>query len=781
MQQCLNPWCKDIDLLNKSEIKSMGSYSRKISGKNLSLASDTDLSHFVSQQLEMLIMRISNSAELLNTKSLHKLLTLYSNTLSGSSSSSSHIVRDRLQYICLTVLQKERNPITKELMQLLEASRLNTELFVKIDVMNAADDGNSEYIEEKIYSDQQQYEKILPKIWMKKELLASFANKGDVESLLSSIETLNTALDSADLNETNQYKTAVTSKQIDNSKKQHDIFLKQSIKRFLENCTDINLAFVMMDKLLRSVIGQKVCNYGHFLTMIDIGIENPSPKSHWFQIKNLLQLLLNIPNRAITDIIIYDKLIKYCLVHQDIVGLTDALQMLFDWKDEIKQDDITQKLSSQLFEEIMEFVSNKSSDAALHLFEKLLNYSEQPSFKCLYWVLKSCADVGDEIGLETVKDLMITNNITQNEWDLNIYNAIIKCNSFKGDLKIKDSLYLFKQLLEYNLIPNISTFNALLSHHKYAKDNSDIINVEFILNQIEDIQFYVLKPSQDTFSIILEYCAKHKHKQIANKLLNMIHELPNDDRLKVINDKSVWLHYLQCFDSYQEIVDQINTIFTLYKGIGANLLTNDMIQHFQNVIYDNDNNDNNQHQILLSDIVLRMRNMETLIDILIENYNLENNVPITLEMTGYCKVFDVIYMMNKSDINQNNIESAIYTLSQIDTIFWRFMDKMKEINIFFPDPDLLKPYLYLKDILLQCHQLSSSSIDNQDIIFDGINDGIFRFIEYGVFVSSELIVDLCDHIEMTNTRKDKIIQRYDERRKHQQDLRRKQPLPHFSY
>ena len=57
----------------------------------------------------------------------------------------------------------------------------------------------------------------------------------------------------------------------------------------------------MMDKLLRSTIGQKVSNYGHFLTMIDIGIENPSPKSHWFQIKNLLQLLLNIPNRAITD------------------------------------------------------------------------------------------------------------------------------------------------------------------------------------------------------------------------------------------------------------------------------------------------------------------------------------------------------------------------------------------------------------------------------------------------------------------------------------------------
>ena len=107
---------------------------------------------------------------------------------------------------------------------------------------------------------------------------------------------------------------------------------------------------------------------------------------------------------------------------------------------------------------------------------------------------------------------------------------------------------------------------------------------------------------------------------------------------------------------------------------------------------------------------------------------------------------------------------------------------MKEINIFFPDPDLLKPYLYLKDIELQCYELSSAPtmMNNRDV-FNDINQGIFQFIEYGVFVSPELIIDLCDYIRMTKSRRDTIIQRYNDRKKYEQSLRREQTLPNFSY
>ena len=739
---------------------------------NNDFLSDKDLITFVSQQLELLIMRVSNSAQLMNIQSLEMLLKLYSNIFINnnisSPSSSSHIIRDRLQYICLNVLQKEKKPLSSKLMKLLESARLNTELFIKIDVMNAADHGNSEYIEEKILSQQQQQQ-----LWMKKELLTSFANKGDVNSVLSAFESVNKLLSESTLIDG------------ENIKKQHQIFLKESIKKFLENCNDINMAFVMMDKLLRSPISQKFVNFGHFLTMIDIGIENKSEKSQWFQIKHLLQLLLNIPYKTINDIIIYDKLIKYCLIHNDIVGLSDALQMLFDCHNDIKNK---QKISQKLFEQIMEFISNKSSDAALHLFQKLSNYSEKPTFKCLYWVLKACGDIGDEIGLQTVKDLMITNNINQNQWDINIYNSIIECNSFKGKLKIKQSLNLFQKLLSNNLLPNIETFNALLSHHKHSNhddddddvddDDDDDLMLNFILNQIDQIKFYNLEPSQDTFSIILEYCAKHKNKEIGNQLLNMIHELPSKQQSKIINDEYVWLYYLQCFDSYKQLFNQLTFIFKSFKGgIGGNLLTNNIFKHLVNVVYNNHNNDES-HDI--SNIVLAMRNMETLIDLIIDNNDNNNNdtMMIKLEMTGYCKVFDVIYMINKSYIDENNIESWIYSLNQIEIIFWRFLEKMKDINIFFPDPDLLKPYLYLKDIELECYQLSSSSkMINIKNKYDNINDGLFQFIQYGVFVSPQLIIDLCHNLSINENTTNNILTQYKQRRKYEQNVRQQQSLP----
>ena len=722
-------------------------------------------------------MRVSDSAELMNVNSLKKLLKLYSHTLSSSTSSSSHIVRDRLQYICLTVLQqRNKSQISSDLMKLLESARLNTELFLKIDGMNAVDNGNTDYIKEKIISPEQQYEKLLPELWLKKELLASFANKGDVQSLLSSLDSLNNLLYPKDNHrQLEQYKDSQkTLAQIDQFKKQHLIFLRDAINKFLNNCTDINLAFVMMDKCLRSEIGQKVVHFGYFLRMVDIGIKHPTSTSHWFQIKNLLQQFLNIPYRSIWQIEIYEQLMKYCLVHQDIVGLTDALQMFFDWYPE--KSNFEQRLSSELFEQIMEFIANKSSDAALHLFERISKYSDKPTFQCFYWCLKACADHGDEIGVETVRDLMIANGIDQSQWNTQIYNAIIGCNSFKSfdDRKIEDSLRLFKELLANDLQPDTDTFNALLSHHKNT-NNDSIIDVDFMLHQMEQMKLFKVEPSQDTFSIILEFCCKHKHKEIAVTILSMIESLPMDQRLVVIQNKSVWLHYMQCFDTYQEISSQIDEIFQCYhkQKIGAQFLTNNMVEHITNICC----SDICDQASLFGGVVKSCRNIQSLIEQMIENY--DESQSISLEMNGYCKVFDVIYKMSKEQITERNIESGMYNLTQIDELFWRFMDIMKDLNIFFPDPDLLKPWLYSKDVELECLEQSSSLSALERDKYESIVDGIFEFIEYGVFVSPELIYDLCDNLDIDKNRSDDILQAYNERRKYAQKQRRKQPLPNF--
>ncbi len=77
---------------------------------------------------------------------------------------------------------------------------------------------------------------------------------------------------------------------------------------------------------------------------------------------------------------------------------------------------------------------------------------------------------------------MITNNINKTEWNINIYNAIINCNSFKGNIKINESIELYNELLLQNLLPNIETFDALLSHHKNTND-SNAIHVEFMSEQ----------------------------------------------------------------------------------------------------------------------------------------------------------------------------------------------------------------------------------------------------------------------------------------------------------
>merc|ERR1712176_1292920 len=102
----------------------------------------------------------------MNEVSLCKLLQLYANTLA---SSSSHIVRDKLQYICLTVLRdKSVNP---QMIALIESAHLNTELFEKKEhKMN--ENGNNNYDD-----------------YDRKDLFASYANKGDVQSLLSAMDS----------------------------------------------------------------------------------------------------------------------------------------------------------------------------------------------------------------------------------------------------------------------------------------------------------------------------------------------------------------------------------------------------------------------------------------------------------------------------------------------------------------------------------------------------------------------------------------------------------------
>ena len=113
--------------------------------------SDANLGEFVSAQLEQLIMRVSNSAELMDVASLRRrLLQLYTHTLVETAPASSHIIRDRLQYMCLTVLQQQKRPVADDVMALLESARLNTALFVKLNVMNAAEGGDSEYMQERL-------------------------------------------------------------------------------------------------------------------------------------------------------------------------------------------------------------------------------------------------------------------------------------------------------------------------------------------------------------------------------------------------------------------------------------------------------------------------------------------------------------------------------------------------------------------------------------------------------------------------------------------------------
>ena len=810
LQRCLEPWCHDIDIGTKSMAQSVGSYGRKTRGKSSpSFLSDDDEMEFVAQQLEQLIMRVSNSAELMDSQSLHKLLKLYSTTISNSCTpAASHIVRDRLQYICLSVLQRQKGPISREIMSLLEASRVNTEYIEqklsKSKRQQFASSANS--LQQQPQPQQQEqgeeeeeplqlHDKILADGGMKKELLASFANTGDVEALLLSMESVDKLLSSSK-REDIQIGGGHTLRRKE-VLHQHHMFLREAINKFLNRCTDINVSFVMMDKLLRSRAGQRVVTFGYFQRMIDIGIRAPTATSHWFQIKNLLQLLLALPYRTILQIDIFDKLINYCLVHQDIVGLTDALQMLFDWTDdEHRGTALTTKLSADLMERIMEFIATKSGDAALHLFQRLSPLAAQPTLRCLYWVLAASADRGDVVGTDTVRDLMVTNGILQEEWDVEVYNAIIRCNSFSGALKMEESLRLLDDLVANGLTPNIETFNGLLSHHRGSGvgdkqndnegDGSMRIDVDFMLNLIEQMEVYHVKASHDTFGIILEFCAQHKEREIALKLWATIHELPDEEREAVIGNASVWLHYVQCFGDYRETATQIKGILQKYGGISRQLLTNEMFEYLCRITFGGGADDREQavEEVVFSNTVIRMRNIENVIECIVDRYEdtvrdcTDRDSVVALDMNGFCRVFEGMYLMEKSAIHSLNIETGIYNLRQIESVFWRLMDKMKDLNIFFPDPDLLRPYLFLKDLEMECYSKSQSA--DVAVKYENIVDGVFRFIEYGVFVSPELIEDLCGSIGIEQERTRCILNSFRERRHQQKQVRIQQPLPRLS-
>merc|ERR1712048_1153437 len=108
----------------------------------------------------------------------------------------------------------------------------------------------------------------------------------------------------------------------------------------------------------------------------------------------------------------------------------------------------------------------------------------------------------------------------------------------------------------------------------------------------------------------------------------------------------------------------------------------------------------------------------------------------------------------------------------MEEIMWRCIDKMKDLNIFFPEPDLLKPFLYIKDLEFECRAHSSLDTLMDVNEYELIVDGIFKFIEFGVFVSPELIDDLCNYLRCDKERSDHILQCFNERRKHDQNRRR---------
>merc|ERR1712003_87534 len=123
-----------------------------------------------------------------------------------------------------------------------------------------------------------------------------------------------------------------------------------------------------------------------------------------------------------------------------------------------------------------------------------------------------------------------------------------------------------------------------------------------------------------------------------------------------------------------------------------------MFAHIASVCYDQSNKE--QDESVFANELRCCRNMERLIDRMMKNY--DESQSISLEMHGFCKVFDIMYQMDKEHIAENNIELAVYHLAQMEEIMWRCIDKMKDLNIFFPEPDLLKPFLYIKDLELEC-------------------------------------------------------------------------------
>merc|ERR1711971_1317567 len=85
-------------------------------------------------------------------------------------------------------------------------------------------------------------------------------------------------------------------------------------------------------------------------------------------------------------------------------------------------------------------------------------------------------------------------------------------------------------LLANGLRPNTETFNALLSHAQGQKQQSKSesnrsLGVDFMLRQLEAMRLSNVKPTQRTFAIILEFCATHKHREMAHQMLAMIDEL----------------------------------------------------------------------------------------------------------------------------------------------------------------------------------------------------------------------------------------------------------------
>merc|ERR1712113_732440 len=138
-------------------------------------------------------------------------------------------------------------------------------------------------------------------------------------------------------------------------------------------------------------------------------------------------------------------------------------------------------------------------------------------------------------------------------------------------------------------------------------------------------------------------------------------------------------------------------------------------------------------------------------------------------MAGYCKVFEGIYAMDKGEIHGMNVEAGIYNLRQIEAVFWRLMERMKDFNLFFPDPDLLRPFLFVKNMEMECYH-RSQSVDIS-AKYENIADGVYRFIDFGVFVSPELIEDLCESLEIAQERTRCVLSAFLEKRKQQQQLR----------